>query len=105
MIFEFLTQRRRRNVRARPFPSAWKSIIARNVPSFRRLPPADQKELPLFSDRSPEVAAMTAHFHASAYGERKNASGANLDYPRGDAASVIARTFLNLGQEDDSRAE
>jgi MtfA peptidase len=45
MIFDFLTQRRRRNVRARPFPSAWKSIVARNVPIFRRLPPADQKEL------------------------------------------------------------
>jgi Mlc titration factor MtfA (ptsG expression regulator) len=45
MIFEFLTQRKRRNVRARPFPSAWKSIITRNVPIFRRLPPADQKEL------------------------------------------------------------
>ena len=45
MIFEFVTQRRRRNVHARPFPSAWKSIIARNVAIFRRLPPADQKEL------------------------------------------------------------
>src|SRR6266567_7655593 len=45
MIFEFLTQRKRRNLRARPFPSAWKSIISRNVPIFRRLPPADQKEL------------------------------------------------------------
>jgi Mlc titration factor MtfA (ptsG expression regulator) len=45
MIFEFLTQRKRRNVRARPFPSAWKSIITRNVPIFRRLPLADQKEL------------------------------------------------------------
>ncbi len=32
-------------MRARPFPSAWKSIVARNVPIFRRLPPADQKEL------------------------------------------------------------
>src|SRR6266550_5712306 len=45
MIFEFLTQRKRRNVRARRFPSAWKSIIARNVPIFRRLALADQKEL------------------------------------------------------------
>jgi Mlc titration factor MtfA (ptsG expression regulator) len=45
MIFEFLTQRRRRKVRARPFPSAWKSIITRNVPIFGRLPRTDQTEL------------------------------------------------------------
>ena len=45
MIFAFLTERKRRNVRARPFPAAWKSIIKRNVPIFLRLPPADQKEL------------------------------------------------------------
>ena len=45
MIFGFLTQRKRRNARARAFPSAWKSIITRNVPVFRRLPPPDQAEL------------------------------------------------------------
>jgi MtfA peptidase len=45
MIFGFLTQRKRRSARARPFPLAWKSIITRNVPIFRRLPAADQTEL------------------------------------------------------------
>ena len=45
MIFGLFKQGRRQRLRARPFPSAWKSIITRNVPIFRRLPPADQTEL------------------------------------------------------------
>src|ERR1700686_4736636 len=45
MIFGFLTERKRRNARDNPFPSAWKSIIKRNVPIFHRLPQVDQKEL------------------------------------------------------------
>jgi Mlc titration factor MtfA (ptsG expression regulator) len=45
MIFGFLKQRRRRNITAKPFPAAWRSIITRNVPIFQRLPRADQIEL------------------------------------------------------------
>jgi len=45
MIFRFLKLRKRQRFRARPFPSAWKSIITRNVPVYRRLPPAEQIEL------------------------------------------------------------
>jgi hypothetical protein len=37
--------RRRAKQRAAPFPAAWREIIERNVPLFRRLPPADQSEL------------------------------------------------------------
>ena len=58
----------------------------------------------LYNDRSPEIAAMTAHLRASAYGERKNSSPANLDHTSGDAATFRARSFLNLGQEYDSQA-
>jgi hypothetical protein len=47
---------------------------------------------------------MTAHLRTSAYGERKNSSGANLDYARGEAAAVRARSFLNLGHEYDRQA-
>src|SRR5438093_618296 len=45
MAFTFLKQRRRRNLKGKPFPAAWRSIITRNVPIIRRLPPADQIEL------------------------------------------------------------
>src|SRR6266581_1983262 len=45
MTFGFLKQRRRRNLKGKPFPAAWRSIIRRNVPIFRRLPQADQIEL------------------------------------------------------------
>jgi Mlc titration factor MtfA (ptsG expression regulator) len=45
MIFRFLKLRKRHRLRARPFPSAWKSIITRNVHVYRRLPPAEQREL------------------------------------------------------------
>ncbi len=45
MIFAAFKRRRRQRLRARPFPATWKSIIARNVPIFRRLPVADQGEL------------------------------------------------------------
>ena len=44
-MFRFLKQQRRRRFRAQPFPPAWRSIITRNLPIFRRLPPEDQTEL------------------------------------------------------------
>ena len=39
----FLTRRRRRALRARPFPPEWRGIVQRNVPTFSRLPRADQE--------------------------------------------------------------
>jgi Mlc titration factor MtfA (ptsG expression regulator) len=45
MIPDFLKRWRRRRLRARPFPAAWKSVVARNLPIFRRLPEDDQAEL------------------------------------------------------------
>lgn len=41
----FFARRRRALLRARPFPPEWRAIISRNVSSFSRLPPVDQKEL------------------------------------------------------------
>ena len=45
MVFGFSKRRRRRNLRAQPIPPAWKPILTRNLPVYRRLPPADQAEL------------------------------------------------------------
>jgi Mlc titration factor MtfA (ptsG expression regulator) len=45
MILGPLKRWRRRRLRTRPFPAAWKSVITRNVLIFRRLPPNDQTEL------------------------------------------------------------
>jgi Mlc titration factor MtfA (ptsG expression regulator) len=45
MVFGFLRQRRRQQLRARAFPDTWRRIVERNVPLFRRLPPEDQAEL------------------------------------------------------------
>jgi len=45
MILGFFKRWRRRRLQAQPFPAAWKSIIARNVPIYHRLPPDDQAEL------------------------------------------------------------
>ena len=45
MVFGFFKRRRRRNLRAQPTPPEWRSTLTRNVPFFRRLPPADQDEL------------------------------------------------------------
>ena len=45
MIFGFLKRRRRQRLRAQPFPRAWRLIVTRNLPIFRRLPPEDQTEL------------------------------------------------------------
>lgn len=45
MVFGFLKQRRRQQLRATPFPDTWRRIVERNVPLFRRLPAEDQAEL------------------------------------------------------------
>jgi Mlc titration factor MtfA (ptsG expression regulator) len=45
MIFGFLKQRRRRQLRNRPIPNDWRAILKRNVPGLARLPLADQTEL------------------------------------------------------------
>ncbi|MEP6699567.1 MAG: M90 family metallopeptidase [Verrucomicrobiota bacterium] len=44
-MLPFFKQRRRRQLRARPVPNEWRSIISRNIAFFDRLPPEDQKEL------------------------------------------------------------
>jgi Mlc titration factor MtfA (ptsG expression regulator) len=45
MTFGFSKKRRRQQLQAQPFPAAWRSIINRNFPIFRRLPAPDQIEL------------------------------------------------------------
>lgn len=39
------TRRRRKRIKARPFPAAWEAILERTVPYFRCLTPEDQDEL------------------------------------------------------------
>ncbi len=41
----FLVERRRKSLRARPFPSAWRAILDRRVPYYRLLPPDLQRQL------------------------------------------------------------
>lgn len=43
-MFGFLTRRRRRAIRVRPVPDAWRRIAARNVTAFARLPAQTQDE-------------------------------------------------------------
>jgi MtfA peptidase len=45
MIFGLLKRRRRRRLRAQPFPKEWLAAIERNVLFFRRLSPNDRAEL------------------------------------------------------------
>jgi len=45
MIFELLKQRRRRRLRARPFPKQWLTLIQRHVVFFHRLSAGDRAEL------------------------------------------------------------
>jgi len=45
VILGFWKRRRRQRLRAQSFPPAWLSIVTRNLPIFRRLPPEDQIEL------------------------------------------------------------
>ena len=44
-MFRFLRRRRRRTLRASPFPDAWRAILERRVPLWRRLPEEDRREL------------------------------------------------------------
>ena len=41
----FLRERRRKALRARPFPAAWRGILDRRVPYYRLLPPDLQRQL------------------------------------------------------------
>jgi Mlc titration factor MtfA (ptsG expression regulator) len=45
VIFEFLKQRRRRRLRARPFPKKWLALIQRHVVFFPKLSAMDRVEL------------------------------------------------------------
>ena len=45
MIFEFLKRRRRRRLRARPFPKNWLKLIQRHIVFFHKLPAFDRAEL------------------------------------------------------------
>ena len=45
MVFGFLTNRRRAQLRAEPFPPEWRAILERGLPIFRYLPASDQQEL------------------------------------------------------------
>ena len=45
MIFELLKQRRRRRLRARPFPKQWLTLIQRHIVFFHRLSASDRAEL------------------------------------------------------------
>jgi len=45
MVFGIGTKRRRERLRAQPFPGAWRAIVEKNLPVFRRLVAADQTEL------------------------------------------------------------
>jgi Mlc titration factor MtfA (ptsG expression regulator) len=40
-----MKERRRRQLRAQPFPVKWRAMIDRNLPFFSRLPQSDQQEL------------------------------------------------------------
>jgi Mlc titration factor MtfA (ptsG expression regulator) len=44
-MLSLFRRRRRRRLRDTPMPDAWRRIVERNVPPFRRLPAADQEEL------------------------------------------------------------
>src|SRR6476659_8662732 len=41
----FLVERRRKRLRDRPFPAAWRAILRRRVPYVVRLPPELQRQL------------------------------------------------------------
>lgn len=45
MPFAFLRRRRRRRLRAQPFPQEWRAHVERNIPLFRRMGAAEQDAL------------------------------------------------------------
>src|SRR5438046_10052853 len=45
MILEFLKERRRRRLRARPFPKEWLTLLQRHVVFFHKLSGSDRFEL------------------------------------------------------------
>src|SRR5215207_9274040 len=45
MVFGLFSGRRRAKLRAQPVPPAWRAIVERHLPIFRRLAAADQREL------------------------------------------------------------
>ena len=45
MIFTLLKQRRRRRLRARPFPKKWLTLVQRHVVFFHKLSGSDRSEL------------------------------------------------------------
>ena len=45
MIFDYFARRRRERLRAQPFPSEWRAVLARNVPYLRTLDDAQREEL------------------------------------------------------------
>lgn len=45
MVLGFLTERRRAKLKAKPFPEAWRRVVERNLPMFRRLSSSDRAEL------------------------------------------------------------
>ena len=44
-MFDFLKRRRREAIRARPFPAAWRPLVARAVHLYAHLPEEDRREL------------------------------------------------------------
>jgi MtfA peptidase len=45
MLLDLFKSRRRSRLRSKPAPGAWRAILERNLPVFRRLTPEDQAEL------------------------------------------------------------
>ncbi len=55
-------ERRRRQVRERPFPADWRSVLEDSVPLYRRLPPEDREEL----HGHVQVLLVEKHFEGTA---------------------------------------
>ncbi len=45
MVLDYLRRRRRKQLRAQPFPAHWRVYVTRNIPLFARLSPSDQAEV------------------------------------------------------------
>ncbi len=44
-MFHFLRKRRRKRLRAAPFPPEWRRIVEKNFPLYHHLPAEDQQEI------------------------------------------------------------